>query len=99
MSQTNLVTRNDTILGVCQGLGEDFGFNPTILRLALILPIFWFPAEMLMIYLGLGLVVLVSRTLFKTPAAAQEEAEVAALPLVDKSAVVRSDERPLRDAA
>lgn len=60
----NLVTRNDTILGVCQALGDDFGFNPTWLRVALILPIFWFPMEMIALYLGLGLVVLASRKLF-----------------------------------
>ena len=60
----NLVTRNDTLLGVCQALGDDFGFNPTWLRVALILPIFWFPLEMVALYLGLGLVVLASRKLF-----------------------------------
>ena len=98
MSKTNLVTRNDTILGVCQGLGEDFGFNPTILRLALILPIFWFPAQMLAIYLGLGLVVLVSRTLFKTPEV-KAEADIATLPVADKADAVPVGHRPLRDAA
>ncbi|MBB3763717.1 PspC domain-containing protein [Sphingomicrobium lutaoense] len=60
----NLLTRNDTLLGICQGLGEDFGFNPLWLRLAFIAPLFWFPAQMVALYLGLGLVVLVSRLLF-----------------------------------
>ena len=25
---TNLMLRNDTILGVCEAIGQDFGFNP-----------------------------------------------------------------------
>ena len=62
--QPNMMMRNDTILGVCQSLGEDFGFNPNYLRIALILPLFWMPVEMIALYFGLGLVVLASRTLF-----------------------------------
>lgn len=73
----NLFTRNDTILGVCEGLGEDFGFNPLWLRLAFIAPLFWFPLEMVMLYAGLGLAVLASRMIFPKP---QVEAEVTALP-------------------
>ena len=65
----NLFTRNDTILGVCEGLGEDFGFNPLWLRLAFIAPLFWFPLEMVMLYVGLGLAVLASRMIFPKPQA------------------------------
>lgn len=68
--QPNMMMRNDTILGVCQSLGEDFGFNPNYLRIALILPMFWFPVEMLALYLGLGLVVLASRMIFPAKKAA-----------------------------
>ena len=32
--QTALPFRSDTMLGVCQALGEDFGFHPNILRIA-----------------------------------------------------------------
>ncbi len=42
-NQTLLPLRNDTILGVCEALGQDFGFNPTWLRLAFIAPIFFAP--------------------------------------------------------
>ena len=30
-----LPLRNHTILGVCEGIGEDFGFNPIFLRVPL----------------------------------------------------------------
>lgn len=68
--QPNMMMRNDTILGVCQSLGEDFGFNPNFLRVALILPLFWFPVEMIALYFGLGLVVLASRVIFPVKKAA-----------------------------
>ena len=61
--QPNLFMRNDTIFGVCEALGEDFGFNAQYLRVALILPLFWFPLEIVALYFGLGLFVLVSRLL------------------------------------
>lgn len=73
----NMLTRNDTILGVCQALGDDFGFNPTWLRIALILPLFWFPLEIIALYFGLGLVVFLSRTF--APATVADK-KVAALP-------------------
>src|ERR1043166_10247988 len=31
----NPLTREDTLLGVCEALGEDFRFNPLLLRVAL----------------------------------------------------------------
>ena len=43
-ANTNLILRNDTILGVCEAIGQDFGFNPTWLRIAFCLPVFWNPA-------------------------------------------------------
>ena len=33
-TQTSLIARDDTFLGVCQALGDDLGFNPLWLRLA-----------------------------------------------------------------
>lgn len=78
---SNMFLRNDTIFGVCEALGEDFGFNPNYLRVALILPIFWFPTEVAITYAALGLVVLASRFLFKDNKVAVEQAEASA-PLV-----------------
>jgi phage shock protein C len=56
-NQTPLPLRNDTILGVCEAIGRDFGFNPLWLRLAFIAPIFFAPTATIAAYLGLGLVV------------------------------------------
>ena len=61
---TALPLRNDTILGVCEAIGEDFGFNPLWLRLAFIAPLFWQPAMTVAAYVALGLVVAASRYFF-----------------------------------
>lgn len=61
---TNLVMRNDTILGVCEAIGQDFGFNPNWLRLAFCAPIYWNPGLVLSVYLGLGLIVAGTRYFF-----------------------------------
>ena len=59
--------RPDTLLGVCQALGEDLGFNPNILRIVLALPLVWMPVPMFAAYLALGVLVLASRLLFPNP--------------------------------
>ena len=64
-NQTPLPLRNDTILGVCEAIGQDFGFNPLWLRLAFIVPMFFAPAVSVGAYLGLGLIVATSRWLVK----------------------------------
>ena len=58
---TNLVLRNDTILGVCEALGQDFGIHPNWLRLAFCAPIYWNPVLVCSVYLGLGLIVAATR--------------------------------------
>ena len=82
----NIFLRNDTILGVCQAIGDDLGFNPNYLRIALILPLFWFPVQMIVAYVLLGVAVMISR--FAFPVAkrnAAVEAEPAA-PLLGDAA-------------
>lgn len=59
--KTNLVLRNDTILGVCEAIGQDFGFHPNWLRLVFAGLFYWFPLGVIGSYLGLGLVVAASR--------------------------------------
>lgn len=70
---TNLFRRRDTFFGVCEAIGQDFGFNPLWLRLAFVAPLFFFPAQTFIGYFALGLVVLASRLFFpaKTAAAGQ----------------------------
>ena len=54
----------DNLLGICNALGEDFGFNPLWLRLALGAIFVIQPIGVVVTYLALGLVVLVSRIAF-----------------------------------
>jgi len=70
---TNLFRRRDTFFGICEAVGQDFGFNPLYLRLAFIAPLFFFPVQTFAGYFGLGIVVLASRLIFpaKSAAAAQ----------------------------
>jgi len=67
---TNLFRRRDTFFGICEAVGEDFGFNPLWLRLAFVAPLFFFPAQTFAGYFALGIVVLTSRLLFPANAAA-----------------------------
>jgi phage shock protein PspC (stress-responsive transcriptional regulator) len=63
-SDTNLLLRDDTMLGVCQGLGEDFGFNPIWLRMAFGALLLINPIAVVGTYLGLGVLVATSRLAF-----------------------------------
>lgn len=76
-SSQNVFTRPDTLLGVCQALGEDLGFNPLLLRVAFALPLFFNPNYTVAAYLALGLVVLTLRLLVPNPASAKVPAEPA----------------------
>ncbi len=62
--RNNVAFRNDTLLGVCESLGHDLGFNPNFLRVPLGAGIIFAPLLMVGIYLALGAVVFVSRTFF-----------------------------------
>jgi len=60
-ANTNLVFRNDTVLGVCEAIGQDFGFHPNWLRLTLASLFYFFPMGVIGTYLGLGVVVAITR--------------------------------------
>jgi phage shock protein PspC (stress-responsive transcriptional regulator) len=69
---TPLPLRSDTILGVCEAIGQDFGFKPLYLRLAFIAPLFVAPAATVAAYLAIGAVVGTTRLLVRdVPAAGQ----------------------------
>ena len=79
----NLMLRNDTVLGVCEAIGQDLGINPTWLRVAFCLPIFLNPLLTIGAYLGLGLVVAATRYAFpdrraEAPAAPAQLVEIEA---------------------
>ena len=59
--------RSDTLLGVCEALGQDLGFNPLWLRVALSVGVLWNPVAMIAAYLALGMVVAVARLVAPTP--------------------------------
>lgn len=65
--QPSLIARNDTLLGVCEAIGEDFGFNPTWLRAAFAVMVFFNLVLAAGIYLAAGAVVLLTRRLYPSP--------------------------------
>lgn len=69
-----LPLRAHTILGVCEGLGEDFGINPVWFRVPLAAMVLYSPMIAFGAYFALGAVVLASRLLFPRPKAAQVSA-------------------------
>lgn len=68
--QTPLPLRAHTILGVCEAIGEDFGFNPAWLRIPLAASVLVSPVMAIAAYFALGAVVLASRLLFPKASAA-----------------------------
>jgi phage shock protein C len=66
-SQPNLFLRDDTLLGICQGIGDDFGFNPLWLRILFAAGLIWNPVYDISAYLALGAIVLVSRLIVRNP--------------------------------
>lgn len=61
---TNPFMREDTIFGVCQAIGDDFGFNPMWLRIPLAVPVVFAPWYSVIAYAALGMAVIASRVLF-----------------------------------
>ena len=58
---TPLPLRSDTFLGVCEAIGRDLGFHPNWLRVALSLGMFFSPLGAILTYLGLGVIVALTR--------------------------------------
>jgi phage shock protein PspC (stress-responsive transcriptional regulator) len=86
-SQPPLWARDHTLLGVCEALGEDFGFNPLFLRIPLAVLLLWNPTAVVGAYVVMGLLVLASRlaipdrsrseALAETPEPVEAEREMA----------------------
>lgn len=92
-TKTNaLLDRSDTFLGVCEGIGQDFGFNANWLRIALGVGLLWNPMAMIAIYAALGVAVLASRLIFPSPK------QVAADAAAPEPAITIADE-PMKIAA
>lgn len=69
-------TSKDNLLGICNALGEDFGFNPLWLRLALGAAFVLQPVAIVTLYLALGAAVLISRIVIRPQRAAAPQALV-----------------------
>ena len=93
--QPALPMRDHTVLGVCEGLGEDFGFNPVYLRIVFGACLVWQPVYDIGIYLALGSLVLISRLLVPTRRIPASDAGAAVATSVDG----QEDRDPLPVAA
>jgi phage shock protein PspC (stress-responsive transcriptional regulator) len=56
-----LFNRPDTLFGVCEGIGREFGFHPNWLRIGLAIPMIWNPVAVIGTYAGLGAALWLSR--------------------------------------
>lgn len=79
-SQPSVFARDHTILGICEALGEDLGFNPLFLRVPLAVCLLLNPWAVAATYAGLGLLVAFTRLVSPNPrqAAVAEAAPAAA---------------------
>lgn len=75
-----MTDHKDNLLGVCAAIGEDFGFDPNWLRIALGVGLLFDLEKVLIAYAVAGLIVLASRLLFPNPRAATHDAPVATVP-------------------
>ena len=98
--ETALPLRNDTILGVCEALGQEFGVNANWFRFAFIAPLFFQPMLTIAVYFAVGAIIATTRwflprvTAQPAPVAApatnvpveqeEEAAEASELPLVGR---------------
>ena len=84
MNQTPLPLRNDTILGVCEAIGQDFGFNPLWLRLAFIVPVFLAPMAAIAGYLALGAIIAATRYFAPDKPASEQLVDASAVEVVEQ---------------
>ncbi len=63
-SQNIFLGRPDTMLGICQAVGDDLGFNPNWLRLAFGIAILFNPLGVIAAYAALGVAVFASRLIW-----------------------------------
>jgi phage shock protein C len=69
--QIAIPLRSHTILGVCEAIGADFGFNPVFLRVPFAAVVLYSIPLAIGAYFALGGLVLLSRLLFPKPRAKQ----------------------------
>jgi len=85
--QPSIFARPDTLLGICQAIGEDLGISPTYLRVALAGGVFFNFGATVAVYLAAGVVVLASRLLYRAPRKLMPQPVIKAAP-VEAAALV-----------
>lgn len=66
-NQVALPLRSHTIFGACEAVGEDFGFNPVLLRVPFAAMVLYSAVWAIGAYFALAAVVLASRFFFPKP--------------------------------
>ena len=66
-SEIPVYARDHTLLGICEALGEDLGFNPLFLRVPLAVCLLLNPYAVIATYAGLGVLVLFTRLIAPNP--------------------------------
>lgn len=84
----------DNLLGICNAVGEDFGFNPLWLRLALGASFVLQPVAIVTLYFVLGAGVLISRILVRPRSAAASH-----MPVIAQDQAALEDEQLFAKAA
>ena len=64
VSPSPLFDRPDTFFGVCEGLGQDLGFNANYLRALLGVAVLWNPIIVIATYVVLGIAVAIARWMY-----------------------------------
>ena len=68
-TQPSLIRRQHTVLGVCEGIGEDLGFNPVILRILFAGGVYFAPLAVIGTYFFLGGALALARWAYPVPIA------------------------------
>ena len=74
-SEGSIIARDDTLLGICFAIGQDFGFNPLYLRILFAAVLFWSPTGAVGLYAVLGAIVALSRWIAPDPAPVEAAVE------------------------
>ena len=93
LQTASLPFRGDTVLGVCEAIGQDFGFNPNWLRVAFATVFLASPIIVVGTYLALGVVVAISRYVAPNKAVAVPHAPAA--PRLAAERPIEQEEREL----
>ena len=91
-NQIALPLRSHTIFGVCEAIGEDFGFNPVFLRVPFAASVLYSPLLAIGTYLALGAVVLLSRVVFPN---AKQQTSVTTQPAASSNSDIDEAKLPL----